>query len=81
MQIAGYYFVIGIWDIISLLLPVAIILTFMDCKRKHKTRMNRLDILYGEASASPSDEDTSNDEESSSIGEQLHEELVDEQIQ
>lgn len=81
MQIGEYYFVIGIWDIISLLLPVAIVLTFMDVKRKHATRMNRLDMLYGEAEVSPSEEDSSDDQESSSIGEQLHEELVDEQIQ
>lgn len=48
MQLAGFHFVIGIWDIISLLLPIGLIFVYKDTKRKHKKRMDRLDLIYGE---------------------------------
>lgn len=45
MYIAGYQIVIGIWDIISLLLPVGIIFMYFDFKHKHKRRMKRLEMI------------------------------------
>lgn len=46
MDIAGYYFVIGIWDIISLLCPLGLLFMFTDFKRRHRIRMERLELLY-----------------------------------
>lgn len=47
MYIAGYEIVIGVWDIISLLIPIGLVFVFCDFKRRHKTRMERLEMLYG----------------------------------
>lgn len=45
MYIGEYQVVIGIWDIISLLLPIGLLVVFWDFKHKHKRRMKRLTMI------------------------------------
>lgn len=80
MQVAGYEIAIGIWDIISLLLPIGVIFVFYDFKRRHKTRMARLDLLYG-ATTEQGNSNAPAKEQGSKAGEELLEKLVDEQIE
>lgn len=77
IQIAGYDIAVEIWDIISLLIPVGIIFMFHDFKRRHKTRMSRLDLIYGE-----SKENTVplTQEQKVQVGEELLEKLVEEKM-
>lgn len=45
MYISGYRILINVWDIISLLLPIAIIVLFLDLRHKHMRRMKRLEMI------------------------------------
>lgn len=68
MHIAGYEIVIGIWDIISLLLPVGIAFMYFDFKQKHKRRMKRLEII---------DENAAKEAEGPSNSKRANEEMID----